>query len=81
MFGSTARKQESSFCYTVIMEIAIGIGIGVIIAALLGRKKRGKTTPYDPSKTNTPQETPEERKRRETDELITTVIPTITNDK
>ena len=81
MFGSTARKQESSFCYTVIMEIAIGIGIGVIIAALLGRKKHGKTTPYDPSKTNTPQETPEERKRRETDELITTVLPTINNGK
>lgn len=60
------------------MEIAIGIGIGVVIAALLGKKKRGKTTPYDPSKTNTPQETLEERKR-ETDELITTVLPTINN--
>ena len=61
------------------MEFAIGIGIGVVIATLLGKKKRGKTTPYDPSKTNTPQETPEERKRRETDELITTVLPTINN--
>ena len=63
------------------MEFAIGIGISVVIVALLGKKKRGKTMPYDPSKANTPQETPEERKRRETDELITTVIPTITNDK
>lgn len=60
------------------MEFAIGIGIGVIVAALIGI---GKTTPYDPSKTNTPQETPEERKRRETDELITTVLTTINNGK
>ena len=63
------------------MEVAIGIGIGVVIAALLGKKKRGKTMPYNPSKANTPQETPEERKRRETDELITAVLPTINNGK
>lgn len=37
--------------------------------------------PYDPSKANTPQETPEERKRRETDELITVVLPTINHGK
>jgi hypothetical protein len=59
------------------MEIAIGIGIGVVIVALLGNKRRGKTTPYDPSKANTPQETLKERKRRETDELVTAVLPTI----
>ena len=65
------------------MEIAIGIGIGVMIAALFGKHKKHdqKSMPYDPSKANTRNETAEERKRRETDELITTVIPTITNDK
>lgn len=65
------------------MEIAIGIGIGVVIAALFGkREKHGqKSIPYDPSKTNTRSETAEERKRRETDELITVVLPTINNDK
>lgn len=63
------------------MEVAIGIGIGVVIVALFGKKKRGKTMPYDPSKANTPQETLEERKRRETDETITVVLPTINNGK
>ena len=67
------------------MEVAIGIGIGIgaVIAALAGKsKKRDKNSmPYDPSKANTPGETPEERKRRETDELITTVLPTINNGK
>ena len=81
MFHRLRVDRSLLFCYIVVMEFAIGIGIGVVIAALLGKKKRGKTTPYDPSKTNTPQETPEERKRRETDELITTVLPTINNGK
>ena len=81
MFHRLRGDRSLLFCYIVDMEVVIGIGIGVIIAALLGKKKRGKTTPYDPSKANTPQDTPEERKRRETDELITTVTPTITNDK
>ena len=81
MFHRLRGDRSLLFCYIVVMEIAIGIGIGVVIAALFGKKKRGKTMPYDPSKTNTPQETPEERKRRETDELITIVTSTITNDK
>lgn len=81
MFHHLRGDRSLLFCYIVVMEVAIGIGIGVVIAALLGKKKRGKTTPYDPSKANTPQETPEERKRRETDELITTVLPTINNGK
>ena len=81
MFHRFRGDGSLLFCYIVVMEVVIGIGIGVVIAALLGKKKRGKTMPCDPSKTNTPQETPEERKRRETDELITTVLPTINNGK
>lgn len=65
------------------MEIAIGIGIGAVIAALAGKsKKRDKNSmPYDPSKANTPGETAEGRKRRETGEIITVVLPTVNNDK
>lgn len=65
------------------MEIAIVIGIGVVIAVLASKRKKSDTSsmPYDPSKANTPSETSEERKRRETDELITTVLPTINNGK
>ena len=65
------------------MEIAIGIGIGMVIAALFGKRKRHNqnSMPYDPSKANTRSETAEERKRRETDELITVVLPTINNDR
>lgn len=65
------------------MEIAIGIGIGVVLAALLGKRKKSgkKSMPYNPSKTNTPSETAEERKRREKDELITVVLPTINNNR
>lgn len=55
------------------MEIAIAIGIGMIIAAGI-RKKRHVQTQFQ-------NETPEERKRRETDELITVVLPTINSDK
>ena len=69
--------------YNRLMEIAIGIGIGVAIAALFGkRKKHGqKSIPYDPSKTNARSETAEERKRRETDEIIAVILPTINSDK
>lgn len=65
------------------MEIAISIGIGIIFAILLGKDKKHekKSTPYNQSNANTPRETVEERKRRETDELITVIIPTINNDK
>ena len=57
------------------MEIAIGIGVGVVIAVLLGKTKRGKTMPHDPSKANTPQEIPKERKRLGTNGLVTTILP------
>lgn len=65
------------------MEIAIGVGIGIVIAALFGsrRKRLDKTMPYDSSLANTPEETAEERKLRETDELITVVLPTISKDE
>ena len=65
------------------MEIAIGIGIGVMIAALFGKHKKHdqKSMPYDPSKANTRNETAEERKRREADEIITVILPTISNGK
>ena len=65
------------------MEIAIGIGIGVMIAALFGKHKKHdqKSMPYDPSKTNTRSESAKERKRRETDELVAVVLPAIRNDK
>ena len=65
------------------MEIAIGIGIGVMIAALFGKHKKHdqKSMPYDPSKANTRNKTAEERKRREADEIITVILPTISNGK
>ena len=65
------------------MEIAIGIGIGVMIAALFGKHKKHdqKSMLYDPSKANTRNETAEERKRREADEIITVILPTISNGK
>ena len=37
--------------------------------------------PYNPSHANAPQETAEQRKRRETDEVITTILPTINDGK
>lgn len=37
--------------------------------------------PYNPSRANTPQETAEQRRRRETDEMITTILPTINGEK
>lgn len=65
------------------MEIAIGIGIGVMIAALFGKHKKHdqKSMPYDPSKANTRNKTAEERKRREADEIITVILPMISNGK
>jgi len=57
------------------MEFAIGMGIGVVIAIIAGARKKRKTSAAQHV------ETPEERKRRETDELITVVLPTINNDK
>lgn len=65
------------------MEIAIGVGIGVVIAVLFGsrRKRHNKTMPYEPSLANTPEEIADERKIRETDELITVVLPTINKDE
>lgn len=57
------------------MEFAIGIGIGVVIALITGgRKKRSKSAAKH-------TETPDERKRRETDEIITVILPTINSDK
>ena len=57
------------------MEIVVAIIVGITIAAAAGkRKKRHEKTPAR-------SETPEERKRREADELITVVLPTINNDK
>ncbi len=57
------------------MEITIGIGVGLVIAALI----RGKKKHYE--KLPLASEAPEDRKRRETDELITVVLPTINHDK
>ena len=57
------------------MEIAIGIGVGLIIATLIrGNKKHHEKLPLA-------SETSEDRTRRETDELITVVLPTINHDK
>jgi len=57
------------------MEIVVAIIVGITIAAAAGRRKRRhENTPARP-------ETPEERKRREADELITVVLPTINSDK
>lgn len=61
--------------YNRIMEIAIGIGIGVVIAVIAGRRKKLH------GRDDVRPETANERKRRETDELITVVLPTIGNDR
>lgn len=63
------------------MEIAIGIGIGIVIAALIARGKRGRNVAlHSQPSTAAANETPSERKQRETDELITVILPTINND-
>lgn len=63
------------------MGFAIGIGIGIIVAALFGRNKKKKGTIHRHPPTSIANETPPERKQRETDELITVVLPTINHDK
>ncbi len=59
------------------MEIAIGIGIGMIIALIIGKRKKHDTQHSKPG-INT-----ERRGRRQEidEELITVVLPTINNDK
>ena len=59
------------------MEFLIGLGIGIVIAAITsGKKKQAKKEPAQVK-----AETAQEREARETDELITTILPTIENDK
>ena len=59
------------------MEFAIGIGIGVVIALIAGkRKKRNSQTD------NSPDANAERLRRQKADEeLITVILPTINNDK
>lgn len=57
------------------MEIAIGIGVGIVIAVVVGARKKHE------KKVLPQNETPEERKRRETDEIITVILPTINSGK
>lgn len=57
------------------MEFAIGIGIGVVVALIAGGRKR-----YNKSAVKH-TETPDERKLREADEVVTVILPTINSDK
>lgn len=63
------------------MEFVIGLGIGIVVAAFLGRTKKRRDTINRHPPVDTDNETPSERKQRETDELITVVLPTIGQDK
>ncbi len=56
------------------MEFIIGFVIAIVIVTLIkiGKSRKVKQTHV---------ETEKERKRRETDELITVVLPTINHDK
>ena len=63
------------------MEIIIAVCIGIALFALFSKRKGKQSMPYNPSHANTPQETAEQRKRRETDEVITTILPTINDGK
>jgi hypothetical protein len=57
------------------MELTIGIVIGIVIALTVRRHRVRRYHVPPPAETNA------ERDRRETDELITTILPTINNDK
>lgn len=56
------------------MEFAIGIVIAVVIVGLV---KSGNS--HKPKHTHI--ETEEERKRRQADEIVTVILPTINHDK
>lgn len=57
------------------MEIIVAAGFGLIIYSLISRRKnRHQQDQFQ-------DETPEQRKLRQTDEHITVVLPTIDNDK
>lgn len=57
------------------MEIAIGLGIGVIIGLLTGHRKRAQRVKKVITATSK-----EERQRKADEELITVVLPTISKD-
>ena len=63
------------------MEIIIAVCIGIALFALFSKRKGKQSMPYNPSHANTPQETAEQRKRREADEIVTVVLPTINDGK
>lgn len=56
------------------MEFAIGAVIGVIIAGLLKAGKSKKTQRIQDNAVD-------EQRRKDTDEVITVILPTINNDK
>jgi uncharacterized membrane-anchored protein YhcB (DUF1043 family) len=58
------------------MEIAIGIAIGLIIAALANKKHRWNKLP-----SKTPNDTERKRLKQVDDEMVTVILPTINNDK
>lgn len=58
------------------MEIAIGIGIGLIIAAWAKNRRRGHNQPID-----TATDTESKRLQQIDEEIVTVILPTINNDK
>lgn len=59
------------------MEFAIGIGIGVVIALIAGkRKNRNPQTNSGPS-----TDAKRQQRKKADEELITVIMPTINNDK
>lgn len=56
------------------MEFLIGIAIAVVVAGIV---KSGKSHPSQQTHANTE----EERRRKEADEIVTVILPTINHDR
>ena len=61
------------------MEFAFGVGIGIIIAMVIGRRKKRRKRNQLSSGKSTQAE--HKRLQQADEELITVVLPTINNDK
>lgn len=70
----TVTYQTTFFRYNLSMELVVGFVIAVVILLLVqaGKSRTPKHTHI---------ETAEERKRREADEIVTVILPTINHDK
>ena len=63
--------------YNEYMEFAIGVGIGVTIALIAGKRKKRNTQ----HKGSLNADVERQRRQKADEELITVILPTIDNDK